>query len=167
MRSTRERDPGQALSEGFARVVSVDAGTVWLDPEPSAGCGGCAMKQACGAHGKTGAGKRARRFSLPDSFRARPGERVVVGVDQSVLLKATLIAYMVPVLGLVAGALLGDLALGTEPAAMLGAAFGLGGGVVWARARAARLAEVGVLSPTYLRRAGAEDEAAGTDKGCG
>lgn len=40
------------LVEGLARVVEIDeAGKVWLEPEQTSSCGGCASVSACGSQG--------------------------------------------------------------------------------------------------------------------
>ena len=73
--------------EGIARVVHVEDGIAWLEPEQTTSCGSCASAAACGA-GATGIGTVARRleqrrFALGDAAMPalRVGERIVVGVE--------------------------------------------------------------------------------------
>jgi sigma-E factor negative regulatory protein RseC len=149
--------------EGIARVVHVEDGIAWLEPEQTTSCGSCASAAACGA-GATGIGTVARRleqrrFALGDAATPalRVGERIVVGVDARALIKAALTAYGLPLaLALAAGGIAhggggGDIVV---MASMLS---GLGLGVLAARMVARRLRARGELAPRFLRRAGANE----------
>ena len=57
--------------EGIARVIRLDDGSAWLEPEQTSSCGSCAGAAACGASGpgEPGIGTvasriEARRFRL-------------------------------------------------------------------------------------------------------
>jgi sigma-E factor negative regulatory protein RseC len=151
--------------EGIARVVRVEGATAWFEPEQTTSCGSCASAASCGA-GATGIGTVAsrnaqRRFSLDNINQLRPGERVVVGVDDRALLKASLTAYALPLAtALVAGGVAESMA-GKDLVTMAAMAGGLGVGLLAARIVARRLATRGELAPRFLRRA-RPDETCGT-----
>ena len=141
------------LAEGVARVVAVDHGTAWLEPEPTTSCAGCLSFSACGL--KSGGSSRslvARRFPLADDQGYRVGERIVVGLPESAVLSASATAYAIPLLTMVGAGILaqglgaGD---GTGAAAILG---GLAVGLLVARVVAGRLARRGAFAPRFLRR---------------
>lgn len=147
-------DPtGRGMVEGVAKVVALEADGAWLEIEASAGCGACAAKSGCGVAGKAKGGQRRQRFLLPNHFGGRIGERVVIGIPESMLLRASALAYAVPVLTMVGGAVLAGAFGAGDGGAALGGLAGLVAGLGFAHLRARRLADSGGLSPVYLRHA--------------
>jgi len=158
--------PLPALSstvEGIARVVLIEGSVAWLEPEQSTSCGSCASSAACGAgnHGPSGIGSvarriEARRFKLDNPSGAaslREGERIVIGVGNRALIKASLLAYGLPLLtAFVAAGCVQD-AYASDLLTMLGMAGGMAGGLLAARFGARHLGRRGDLSPRFLRRA--------------
>lgn len=140
------------VAEGFARVVAVADGVAWLEPESPPACGGCAAKAGCGTTYLRP--RESRRFALADDFAARPGELVVVGMRQSSLTRATMVAYMIPVVALIGAAIIAALLGAGDGGTAAAALMGLVGGIALARVAAARLSAMGELSPVFLRRAG-------------
>jgi sigma-E factor negative regulatory protein RseC len=143
--------------EGIARVVRVDGATAWFEPEQTTSCGSCASAASCGA-GATGIGTVAsrnavRRFSLDNVDQLRPGERVVVGVDDRALLKASLTAYALPLATALTSGGIAESVYATDLATMAAMAGGLAFGLLAARIVARRLASRGELAPRFLRRA--------------
>ncbi|MCK9388215.1 MAG: SoxR reducing system RseC family protein [Sulfuritalea sp.] len=152
--------PDSHTVEGFARVVRIDAGVAWLEPEQTGGCGSCASAASCGAgSGSPGIGSvanriAARRFPLDNPHGLMVGERVVIGVDERSLLKASLTAYAIPlVTALTAGGITEGM-FGSDLVTMAAMASGLGLGLLAARIAARQLARRGDLAPRFLRRAG-------------
>lgn len=146
-------DPGdREVTEGIARVVALAGDVVWLEPEQTSACGGCKAAGACGVQ----PGSRrlvARRFSLPNSHGLAVGERVVVGVTDSTLLRAALTAYGLPLLVMLVAGVTTQKMVGGDGAAAVAAVAGLAVGLglvrLWARRSAAR----GELTPHFIRRA--------------
>lgn len=151
MRSRAPQDSAEPLVEGIARVVALDGKTAWLEPEPAASCSGCLSLASCGSKGSA-RGLAARRFPLEGNHRLRVGERVVVGLPESAVLRASSVAYAVPLATMIGAGMVAQ-ALGAGDAggaaAILG---GLGVGLVIAWGLARRLSGRGDLSPRYLRR---------------
>ena len=58
-------------------------------------------------------GGKEMEIAVDNSLGASPGDRVMVRVSDSAFLKATFLVYMVPVIGLFIGALIGQ-SLGTR-----------------------------------------------------
>lgn len=143
------------LTEGIAQVVEVEGNMAWLVPESGSSCGGCSSAAACGSKGIGTVSSRleARRFQLVNDFGLRIGERVVVGVRENALLRASITAYVIPLATLlISGALaqwVADNDFVTMAAMLAGLVFGL-----WlARVRAGQLMAKGELSPRFIRRA--------------
>jgi len=143
--------------EGIARVVGVEGGTAWLEPEQTTSCGSCASASSCGA-GTGGIGTvadriAARRFALDNAEGLHVGERVVVGVAERALIRAALTAYGLPLLiALTAGGIAESIWI-SDLATMAAMAGGLLGGLLLARVVARRLSARGELAPRFLRRA--------------
>lgn len=145
-----------SLVEGTARVVEVDGNKVWLVPEQTTSCGSCASSGACGAKGigSTASRLEARRFPLDNEAGLVVGERVVVGIRETALLKASLTAYAIPLATmLVAGGVAQSIA-GSDGVTMAAMAAGLVVGLGAARLGAGRLFSKGDIAPKFLRRAG-------------
>ena len=127
------------MSETLARVVRTEGDLAWVEVQAPASCGACGGR-GCGSATVFGQLFSARPVAYPvdNTIAARPGETVVVALDEGVLLRATLRAYGLPLLLVLLGAAAG-MALGGEPAAIAGAAIGLAlGGWQMRRARPAR-----------------------------
>jgi len=142
-------------------VVRVDGGSVLLEPEQLSSCGGCQSAATCGA--KTGPRNTMnKRFVLANDFGGQLGDRVVVGIAEDALVRASLTAYGLPLVAMIGAGLAGQNLIGGDAAAALSAAVGLGVGMVMARVHAQRLTARGELSPRFLRFA-APGERVGED----
>jgi sigma-E factor negative regulatory protein RseC len=145
--------------EGFAKVVAVEGEVAWLEPEPGAACGGCAAKAGCGTAYLRPA-KGDRRFAVANDFRARVGDRVVVGIDQGALTRASAVAYVIPILLVVAMAVAASLLGASDAGTAAASVVGLVAGIALAQVAARRLAARGDLTPMVLRKAGTAESCA-------
>lgn len=145
------------LVEGFAQVVALEGSVAWLEPEQTTSCGGCAASGACGAKGVGTLASRleARRFPLENRAGLRVGERVVVGISEKALVKASLAAYAVPLATMLVCAGVAQWLAGSDVVTMASMAGGLVLGLGGARLGAAMLSSRGELAPRFLRRADA------------
>ena len=146
-----------SLVEGIAHVVAVEGTMAWLEPEQSTGCGSCASSSACGAKGigTTASRLEARRFSLENLAGLAVGERVVVGIRDNALVKASLTAYAIPLATALIAGVVAQWAEGRDGITMAAMAGGLLLGLGIARLGASRLFARGELAPRFLRRADA------------
>jgi len=91
-------------------------------------------------------------------IQAQPGERVVVGVQERGLVRASLVLYALPLLGLILFAILGQwagrllLPMAGEFPSILAGLLGLVTGLLLARKRSLRLQTGEVCRPVILRR---------------
>jgi sigma-E factor negative regulatory protein RseC len=153
---------GSHTVEGIARVVRVEGGVVWLEPEQTTSCGNCASSASCGASqsapgiGTVASRIQARRFTLDNpagSLALHEGERIVVGVGNRALVKGALIAYALPLVSALTAGGIAQGIYGRDATTMLGMAVGLCLGLFAARLGAGRLSSRGDLAPRFLRRA--------------
>jgi sigma-E factor negative regulatory protein RseC len=144
-----------AMVEGFATVVAVDGAVAWLEPEQTSSCGSCASSSACGAKGIGTAASRleARRFQLDNHAGLVVGERVVVGIRENALVKASLTAYAIPLAVMLGAGVMAQWAADTDGVTMAAMVTGLLLGLGMARLNASRLSSRGDLAPRFLRRA--------------
>lgn len=136
-------------------VVRIDAAGAWVKTVRSEACDSCSSKDACHTMG----GGREVEVPVLNPIGARVGDRVVVKLETSPLLKATFLVYMFPVLLLVIGAATGEwisrsAGLGSPlPSTLLG--FGsLAAGLFFMRRIARRLAEKAEYRPRITRVTG-------------
>ena len=143
------------MVEGFAQVVAVEGNMVWLVPESGTSCGGCSSATACGSKGIGTVASRleARRFQIANDDGLRVGERVVVGVRENAVLRASLTAYAIPLAILLIAGALAQWAAGNDFVTMAAMLAGLVFGLWLARMIAGRLMARGELAPRFLRRA--------------
>jgi sigma-E factor negative regulatory protein RseC len=138
------------MIEESASVVEVRGGRALVQTVRSSGCEHCAARGACAGLG----GGREARVWVEDPLGVHPGERVVVAVPEGAVVRASIWVYLVPVVALLLGALLGNALaprIGLSPD--LGAA-GLGvAAMVLAFLATRRLGGTGASGPTIVRRA--------------
>lgn len=146
-------DPSNfATVEGMARVVAVEGAVAWLEPEQTTACGACASSQACGASA-FGNRLHARRFPLDNLHELKVGDRIVIGVQESTLVTASMTAYAIPLVTMLSGGIAAHLAGAGDGVTMLATLAGLAVGFAVSRLRAKNLTAKGQLSPVYLRHA--------------
>ncbi|MBK1717098.1 SoxR reducing system RseC family protein [Thiocystis violacea] len=151
-------DPLQpALVEGLARVVAVEGGVAWLEPEQTTSCGACASSGLCGSKGigTSESWLERRRFPLTNAPGLVVGERVVVGVHERALLKASGTAYGFPLVVMLGAGAVAQWIAGSDGITMATMVVALGVGLVGARLGARWLGARGQLAPRFLRRASA------------
>jgi sigma-E factor negative regulatory protein RseC len=149
-------DPSRPqLVEGTARVVELDGNVAWLEPEQTTSCGGCVSSGLCGAKGigSTASRLELRRFPMDNDRGLRVGDRVVVGVSEQALLKASGTAYALPLVTMLGSGGAAQWVAGSDGITMAGMIAGLALGLVAARFGARWLTARGQLAPRYLRRA--------------
>ena len=143
------------MVEGIARVVKIEGKTAWLVPEQGSSCGSCASATACGSRGIGTTASRLddRRFRMDNDANLAVGERVVFGIRDNVLLKASITAYVIPLATLLLAASLAQWQFGSDLITVAATVVGLVIGLGISRVAAGRLYTRGDLAPLFLRRA--------------
>jgi sigma-E factor negative regulatory protein RseC len=143
------------MIEERAVVAEVGPGYVWLDIQRQSACGACHASAGCGtaALAKVWSG-RSTRVRAMSELPLQAGDVVIVGLADGVLLRGALLAYLLPLVLLLAGALLGESAFagaGEEPVILLGV-LGLGLGFLAVRTLSRRLRHDPRYQPVVLHR---------------
>lgn len=139
------------------RVVAVGNDGLWVETIRQSTCGACAAQKGCG-HGllnRISDGKRSYIRVLPgkqDPGSCRVDDEVRIGIPEEVILRGSLIVYMLPLICMLTGAVA---AIGLFPGnpdvlAALGAVAGFALGFVLVRWHAARHRDDQSMQPTLL-----------------
>ncbi|MFO7550135.1 MAG: SoxR reducing system RseC family protein [Haliea sp.] len=142
------------------RIVAIESDSLWVETIRKSTCGACSAQKGCG-HGllnRIRDGQRGLVRVLPGTFSladCRINDEVSISLPDEVILRGSLIVYMMPLLAMLAGAVAGShwLPWSQDLAAVAGAAVGFAGGVALVRWHAwhhrddARLQPVLAASP--------------------
>ncbi len=114
------------MIETSARVVSSDKGTILIQPNNQSGCGGCGSRSVCGVSGlgKYFSGNR-KVIAVRCDAEVRPGDELQLTMREEDMLKASLLAYLLPSVLAMAGAGIASAYGGSDVLAVLGAAAGV------------------------------------------
>lgn len=140
-------------------VVAVEADAVWVETLRKSTCGSCAAQKGCG-HGllnRLGSGRRHYIRVLAgelDPGQCRVGDTVDFALPESVLLRGSVIVYLLPLMAMLAGALVASAVWSGSPdlAGPGGAAAGFALGFVAVRLHARRHADDPAMQPTLMAR---------------
>lgn len=122
------------MIETSARVISNSKGIVLVEPSMQSGCGGCKSRSSCGVSGlaKYFSSNRAA-IEVRCDANVRVGDELQLRMSESDLLKAGLLAYLLPsVLALTGAGIAATLGFG-DAGAVLGALIGFAVGILAAR----------------------------------
>ncbi|MCH1928703.1 SoxR reducing system RseC family protein [Shewanella sp. A25] len=102
------------MMEEVARVIESDnQGWLTVEVELKSTCKSCSSSESCGTSAVAQAfSAKTQQFSIQSERACDVGEMLKLGLPESVILKAAALVYLMPLLGLFAGALLGQF-LGT------------------------------------------------------
>jgi len=106
------------MIEERGQVVAVDGDFIVVQMQPRSSCSSCHVGSNCGTSVLARwFGQRTNRVRVRNTLGLQEGQGAVIGIHESVLLKASLLAYLMPMMAMVM-------------AAMLAAQVGAGDGVV-------------------------------------
>jgi sigma-E factor negative regulatory protein RseC len=91
------------MIEELATVIKVERDQVWVNPQISSGCGACMQKTSC-TSSIVGRFFKPRIIEVDSSFPLVVGDKVMVTIDESLLLNASLLLYLFPLLAMFMGA---------------------------------------------------------------
>ncbi len=154
------------------RVVAVEADGVWVETIRKTTCGSCAAQKGCG-HGmmnRISEGRRSLIRALPGKIHPADcsvDDEVSISIPEEVILRGSLVVYILPLLAMLVGAGAGAslLPFSEDAAAGLGAVLGFGLGFALVRWHAARHRDDRSLQPvlvSVVRRSGGAATVSGT-----
>jgi sigma-E factor negative regulatory protein RseC len=131
------------MIEEQGRVVALEPGAVWVETLRKSTCSSCSANAACGQGlmDRLGVGRQRGYVRALSQMHLAIGDTVIIGVREDLLVRSSLLVYLLPLMGLFAAALLAD-GLGlSEPLVILVSLIGLFASWLMVRWRAARVAE--------------------------
>lgn len=120
------------MLEEKGTVVDIEPDALWVETRQQSVCGSCVARKGCGQQvlGQMFATTSTLRVLLgdrsPEDFQTQ--QTVTIGIPEAVVVKNSLLIYLVPLAGFLAGAGLGQQWLGAEGLSVLLAFIGLGAG---------------------------------------
>lgn len=146
------------MIEQRAIVRSLKPPFAEVETQRQSSCGSCQARQGCGtATIARFFPRRAHLLLALNEVDAKPGDEVVLCLDDDALRNASLVVYLVPLIGLILGTMAGEwldgwLALQFgELTALLGGLFGILAGFSWVRYYGQRHRTNPKFQPVILR----------------
>lgn len=96
------------MLEQTAQVVDVKDGMLLAETESRSGCNHCATSGCTTSVVAKLFGVRRNRLVMENSIGAKPGDQVVIGIPDALLARASVLAYLMPLLSMLALTALGD-----------------------------------------------------------
>jgi sigma-E factor negative regulatory protein RseC len=143
------------MIEEQGTVVAREGSTLWVETTRRGTCGGCSQGAGCGVSlfGRLFA-TGSNRLALDDRLGVAVGERVVIAIPDSLLVRASLAAYLAPLATLVATAALAQWLGAADLMVALTGLAGLAAGLVLTGAITGGAAARARYRPVLLRRLG-------------
>jgi sigma-E factor negative regulatory protein RseC len=146
------------MIEEHAVILSLDnlssIPTATLEIERKTACGLCGQTRGCGNSiwGKLFA-HQSTAFKAQNNINAKVGQSVVVGINETALLKSALLLYILPLVTLFLGAILATWLNSNDVSAMVGALLGLILGLLWVKGHTMSSNYFRLQQPVILRLA--------------
>lgn len=141
------------MIEEQGRVVAIERNAVWVETLRKSTCSSCSVKAGCGQGVFEQLGVKERRGlvrALCD-LHLNVGDSVVIGVREDLLVRGSLLVYLLPLLGLFAAGVTADQLGLAEPWVVLSAFLGFALACVGVRWRSRNVAADPSLQPVVLR----------------
>ena len=141
------------MIEEQGRVVAVEAGAVWVETLRRSTCSSCSANAGCGQGlmEKLGVGRQRGLVRALCDLQLQVGDAVVIGVREELLVRGSLLVYLLPLLCLFAAAVLAQQWGLAEPLVILAGFAGLAMGWLLVRWRSRLTAHEPALQPVVVR----------------
>jgi len=142
------------MIEESAQITRLDEAGVWIEVNRKSACAACSAQAGCGQKKLIDwlPTKRVEVFvENPSNLILAPGQTVTVGLEEGALVRASLLVYLTPLLGLILFTLVLNFLNFSETFQILGAILGLTVGFVATRIVSVRRVALGDFSPRLLR----------------
>ena len=114
------------MIEETARVVDVKEGQALLETQRKHACQSCSVKSGCGTSTLAKVvGKRSSQFVVDNTLQVKPGDEVVVAIEENALVQGSMLVYLLPLILMLACGLLAEWWFANELLTILSALVGL------------------------------------------
>jgi sigma-E factor negative regulatory protein RseC len=142
------------MIEEVATVTWIGQGVARVEAARHSACAQCSSRSSC-SQGVLSQWSRGRSVEIevlnPDNLPLTPGQQVLIGLEEGGLLRAAVLLYLVPLLLLVAGALISSMLGASDTIQMLAATLMLLVGFWGIRFLTRNTAELSRYQPILLR----------------
>ena len=126
------------------RVLAIEEDGLWVETQKQSVCNQCSAQKGCGQallakSVMTNMSCVKARFSSPSKRIWQVGDAVQIGIEESALMKAAFVSYVLPLITMLLGVLLASLVSDGDVLAAIGATFGLCVGFGFSKFHASRL----------------------------
>ncbi|MAR92136.1 MAG: SoxR reducing system RseC family protein [Pseudomonadota bacterium] len=142
------------MIEENGRVVAVNPGLAWVETTRHSACDSCSAKSGCGHSALAKLGQNAVHLEARCDIEVTVGDQVVVGVPEEIMLKSSLLAYLMPLVAMLIAVLAADSLWQQDLITALAGLLGLGAGFVVLRWHFHRNRHDQRYQPVVLRRLG-------------
>ncbi|MGZ5011497.1 MAG: SoxR reducing system RseC family protein [Methylobacter sp.] len=91
------------MIEESAVVVKIENHQVWVESGQNSACGACLQKASCSTNA-IGSVLKKKAVPVDSDIQLEIGDQVMVAIDESLLLRASLLLYLMPLIALFSGA---------------------------------------------------------------
>lgn len=95
------------MLEESATVINIEQGQIWVVSASNSGCAGCMQKDSCSTTALTQV-LRKKPVAVDSELALQVGDTVIVAIDETVLLRAAFVMYLLPLCALFIGAGIAD-----------------------------------------------------------
>jgi sigma-E factor negative regulatory protein RseC len=95
------------MIEELAVVVKIDNHQVWVESGQNSACGGCLQKASCSTNA-IGSVLKKKSVPVDSDIQLKTGDQVMVAINENLLLRASLLLYLMPLIALFSGAGMAD-----------------------------------------------------------
>jgi len=95
------------MIEELAVVVKIENHQVWVESGQNSACGGCQQKSSCSSNALDSVLKK-KSVPVDSDIQLTTGDQVMVAIDEDLLLRASLLLYLLPLIALFTGAGIAD-----------------------------------------------------------
>jgi len=95
------------MIEELAVVVKIENHQVWVESGQNSACGGCLQKASCTTNA-IGSVLKKKAVPVDSDIQLKTGDQVMVAIDENLLLRASLLLYLAPLIALFTGAGMAD-----------------------------------------------------------
>lgn len=146
------RTAGMLTESG--RVVAVEQDHLWVETISRSACGNCQARAGCGQSLLARWAEKNAYLRVPldngDPASFAVDDQLTLGIPDDVVVKSSLLIYLLPIMLLLAGAIVGEQVGGSEGASIVGAFLGLGVGSVMIKALSVFTAQSRRVQPVIL-----------------
>jgi sigma-E factor negative regulatory protein RseC len=98
---------GLTMIEELAIVVKIENHQVWVESGQNSACGRCQQKASCTTNA-LGSVLKKKSVPVDSDIQLKTSDEVMVAIDESLLLRASLLLYLLPLIALFTGAVIAD-----------------------------------------------------------